>query len=52
MQAIDFDGVLPTMQVDSQFKSVSLPLFGGKFEFGEDRMTQTHNTPESLLPPA
>ena len=49
MQVIDFDGVLPSMQTDSQLESVHLTPFGGKFEFGEDRMRLTHKTPESFL---
>jgi len=49
MQVIDFDGSLPSMQTDSQLESVNLTPFGGKFEFGEDRMKHTHNTPESFL---
>jgi len=49
MQVVDFDGVLPSMQTDSQLESVHLTPFGGKFEFGEDRMRLTHKTPESFL---
>ena len=49
MQVIDFDGVLPSMQAESQLESVNLTPFGGKFEFGEDRMIHTHATPESFL---
>ena len=49
MQKVDFDGVLPSMQVDTQLESVPLTPFGGKFEFGEDRMFHTHHTPESFL---
>jgi len=49
MQVTDFDGVLPSMQTDSQLESVPLTPFGGKFEFGEDRMRLTHDTPESFL---
>lgn len=49
MQVIDFDGVLPSMQTDSQLESVHLTPFGGKFEFGEDRMRLTHATPDTFL---
>ena len=49
MQVTDFDGVLPSMQTDSQLESIYLTPFGGKFEFGEDRMRLTHDTPESYL---
>jgi len=49
MQATDLDGVLPSMHTDSQLESIYLTPFGGKFEFGEDRMRFTHNTPESFL---
>lgn len=49
MQVIDFDGTLPSMQTDSQLESVNLTPFGGKFEFGEDRMRHTHTNPETFL---
>jgi hypothetical protein len=49
IQMVDFDGILPSMQSDSQLESIHLTPFGGKFEFGEDRMRLTHNTPESFL---
>ena len=49
MKVVDLDGVLPTMHVDSQLETVNLTPIGGKYQFGEDRMIHTHNTPESFL---
>jgi len=46
MQIIDFDAPLPTMQVETQLKSVNLTPFGGALKFPEDMMKQTHGTPE------
>ena len=49
LQKIDFDGLLPTVQTESQLETVNLTPFGGSFEFGEDMMKQTHGTPEAFL---
>ena len=49
LETIDFDGVLPSMQTETQTETVPLHAFGGNFKFGEDRMLHSHSTPEVFL---